>query len=239
MTRFFTADLHLGHANIIGYCDRPYAGVDEMNEDLVERWNDTVTSGDEVWVLGDVAMGRLDDSLRLIAGLAGTKVLVPGNHDRCWPGHGAPAAAWVDRYLDAGFARILPEQVDLTIGGQAATACHFPFHGDSHDDARFASHRPVDDGRVLLHGHVHTRWRVEGRQVNVGCDVWDFRPVTEEAILVALRAEGEGVGPEPVTGRAWRSTAPATSRRPRWPGRPSMRRSMRSTNGWPSGPPYR
>ena len=51
MARFWTSDLHLGHANIIRYCRRPFADVDAMNEALIERWNDTVADGDEVWVL--------------------------------------------------------------------------------------------------------------------------------------------------------------------------------------------
>ena len=186
MTRWFTSDLHLGHANIIGYCDRPWPDVDAMDRGLVERWNATVSDDDEVWVLGDVAMGRVDESLRLIRELAGRKLLVPGNHDRCWPGRGERAGDWVGRYRDAGFAEILPEVVELTIGGHPTLACHFPYVGDSHDEERFESHRPVDDGRLLLHGHVHTRWRVEGRQVNVGCDVWGYRPVADEEILAAL-----------------------------------------------------
>ena len=40
--------------------------------------------------------------------------------------------------------------------------------------------------RLLLHGHVHTRWQVDGRQVNVGCDVWDYRPVSEAELLAAI-----------------------------------------------------
>ncbi len=188
MTRWFTSDMHFGHANIIRYCDRPFADVDAMDRGLVARWNDTVADGDEVWVLGDVAMGRIDESLGLIGELAGTKLLVPGNHDRCWPGRGDKAAEWVGRYVDAGFAEVLPEVVELTVGGRPARACHFPYFGDSHDEERFESHRPVDDGRLLLHGHVHTRWRIEGHQVNVGCDVWDYRPVSEEQIVTALAA---------------------------------------------------
>jgi calcineurin-like phosphoesterase family protein len=191
MTRWFTSDLHFGHANIIRYCQRPYADVDAMDRDLVARWNATVAPGDEVWVLGDVAMGRIDESLLLLGELAGTKRLVPGNHDRCWPGRGRSAAGWAERYVAAGFAEVLPEQVDVTIGGRPALACHFPYVGDSHDEARFESHRPIDDGRLLLHGHVHTKWRVDGRQVNVGCDVWDYRPVAEETIVAELRAQGE------------------------------------------------
>ena len=190
MIRWFTSDLHFGHANIIRYSQRPYADVDEMDRDLIARWNATVAADDEVWVLGDVAMGRIDESLLLVRELAGTKLLVPGNHDRCWPGRGAKAAEWAKRYVQAGFADVLPPQVDITVAGQPARACHFPYYGDSHDEDRFESHRPVDDGRLLLHGHVHTQWRVEGRQVNVGCDVWDYRPVSEDAIVAALRAAG-------------------------------------------------
>jgi calcineurin-like phosphoesterase family protein len=186
VTRWFTADLHFGHANIIRYCDRPFPDVPTMDAGLVERWNDVVAADDEVWVLGDVAMGPIDASLANVGRLAGTKLLVPGNHDRCWPGHGARSEGWAERYVAAGFARILDEQVALTLGDRQVLACHFPYEGDSHDDDRYGAHRPMDRGEVLLHGHVHTRWQVDGRQVNVGCDVWDYRPVSEAELLSAI-----------------------------------------------------
>jgi len=163
MTRWFTADPHFGHVNIIRYCDRPFADVAAMNDALVERWNAVVDDGDEVWVLGDVAMGPIAESLANVGRLAGTKLLVPGNHDRCWPGHGPKAEGWTERYEAAGFAVVLPEQVELTLDDRQVVACHFPYVGDSHDDERFAAHRPVDDGRILLHGHVHNLWRIDGR----------------------------------------------------------------------------
>ena len=61
--RYWTSDLHLSHANIIDFCNRPYDSVDEMNEDIIRIWNETVSNDDEVWVLGDLAMGRIRDSL--------------------------------------------------------------------------------------------------------------------------------------------------------------------------------
>ncbi len=186
MTTWYTSDLHLGHTNIIGYCDRPFADVDAMDAALVERWNDTVKPDDTVWVLGDVALGRISESLTLVTGLHGTKLLLTGNHDRCWSGHARRAEGWTERYLDAGFAEIIQGSVTVTIGDHRVLACHFPYRGDSHDHDRYVDERPVDTGEWLLHGHVHERWRQRGRMINVGSDVWDFRPVSESAIAELL-----------------------------------------------------
>ncbi len=88
MSRYFTADLHFGHGNILGYCSRPFADVEGMNAALVERWNDVVGPGDEVVVLGAFAMGRIAETLPLARRLNGRKVLLAGNHDR-------PSSTWI------------------------------------------------------------------------------------------------------------------------------------------------
>ncbi len=36
---WFTADFHLGHKNIIRYCNRPFETVEEMNQAILERLN--------------------------------------------------------------------------------------------------------------------------------------------------------------------------------------------------------
>jgi calcineurin-like phosphoesterase family protein len=185
--RFFTADLHLGHANIITYCARPFRSVEEMNDALIANWNATIGPDDEVWVLGDVAMGRIADTLPLVAELPGRKHLVPGNHDRCWPGGRRPVRPQdIQIYEEVGF-EIHPPTVELTIADRAITACHLPVVGDSRDTDRFAEHRPhVPRDGWLLHGHVHEKWKIRDRQINVGVDVWDFRPVPEPEITLLI-----------------------------------------------------
>lgn len=182
MTRFFTADLHLGHRNIIDYSHRPYRDADDMNVALIERWNETVSDDDEVVVLGDFAMGRIAETLPLTALLHGRKVLLTGNHDRCWAGHRKGVETARATYIDAGFDEIWQGEVQLELSGRSVLACHFPYRGDSHDHDRYVAHRPVDRGAWLLHGHVHERWQIRDRMINVGVDVWDYRPVPEHVL---------------------------------------------------------
>ncbi len=124
--RFFTADLHLGHRNIIGYTDRPFADVDEMNHALIDNWNDMVRADDEVVVLGDFALGRINETLPLARRLNGRKVLLAGNHDRCWEGHSRHHDRETRRYLEAGFDEIWQGTVRLDLAGIEVLACHFP-----------------------------------------------------------------------------------------------------------------
>ena len=63
MGRWWTADHHFGHENIIGYCNRPFANADTMNRAMVDRRNDVVTDSDEMWILGNLVLGRRDINL--------------------------------------------------------------------------------------------------------------------------------------------------------------------------------
>ncbi len=172
-----------------------------MNQALVRRWNDVVAPQDTVWVLGDVALGPIEESLATVGRLRGHKLLIAGNHDRCWAGHGRRARRWVERYAASGFEAIHHGEVTIDVGGVTVTACHFPYRGDSHDHDRYLEHRPADRGQWLLHGHVHERWRQSGRMINVGVDAWSFAPVAE-ADLAALIAEGPADRPPlPARGR--------------------------------------
>jgi calcineurin-like phosphoesterase family protein len=188
MARYFTADLHLGHHNIIQYSERPFRDVAHMSDELVGRWNSMVGPTDEVIVLGDFAMGRIAETLPTAARLNGRKVLLTGNHDRCWNGHRKGVSAAAARYLEAGFDEIWQGVVDLHVSGNRVQVCHFPYRGDSHDHDRFTSHRPVDDGAWLLHGHVHQSWKVCDRMINVGVDVWEYSPVSEDAIVELMQS---------------------------------------------------
>ena len=54
---FFTSDTHWGHANIIRFCSRPFVSVEEMNDILIQNWNNVVPKDGIVFHLGDFAFG--------------------------------------------------------------------------------------------------------------------------------------------------------------------------------------
>ena len=174
MTTFITSDEHYGHRNILSYCERPFAGIGGMERAFVERHNAVVQDRDEVIHVGDFAMDE-DDVPRILKLLRGRHSLVVGNHDRCHPcrkHHGAAKR----RYLQYGFERVVE---NLVVAGMLVH--HMPYSGD--DREKYHEYRPKDEGLVLLHGHVHGRWKTRDRMINVGVDVRDYAPVALDAII--------------------------------------------------------
>lgn len=189
MTTWFTAHLHLGHRNIIDYCNRPFADVDAMNRALIQNWNQAVGTDDTVWVVGDFALGKIAETLPLAATLHGRKVLVAGNHDRCWSGHGKRAEGWTQRYLDAGFDEVVQGSAHVVLGEhrvllplpvprrQPGTR---PIRGRAPDrQGRVAPARPRQRSMVPERSHDQRRCRRQRLHTRVGdgsCTSADRRP---------------------------------------------------------------
>lgn len=74
---FFIADTHFNDEDIIKYDNRPFKTVTEMNQAIIDNWNDVVTENDIVYVVGD--LGKI--SATYLVELNGTKYLIKGNHD--------------------------------------------------------------------------------------------------------------------------------------------------------------
>ena len=185
---WFTSDLHLGHANIIKFCNRPFESVEEMNSSIIASINRHVPEEGVLFILGDAVMGKVSETLPLLAGIKATVKLVPGNHDRCWIGNGASSGKWVERYKqEGGISEILDGLVTETFQGQQFTLCHFPATGDSREETRFVDHRPSRPGWIL-HGHTHGAWRQDGEMIDVGLDSWGGRPVSVEEIMEIVQS---------------------------------------------------
>lgn len=80
---WFTADFHLGHKNIIRYCNRPFDSVEAMNCAILERLNTAVRANDVLYFLGDFCIGPKARALELRREIRCKKIFaVPGNHDK-------------------------------------------------------------------------------------------------------------------------------------------------------------
>ena len=79
---WFVSDMHINHKNIIEYSHRPFKNVDEMNETLINNWNNTVTEDGIVFDLGDFAIGGSKVWNDALSRLHGKHYLILGNHDR-------------------------------------------------------------------------------------------------------------------------------------------------------------
>ena len=73
---FLIADLHFGDEGIIRYENRPFASAEEMDGQLLARWNQTVSKEDTVFVLGDFSCYGEEKDRELLSALNGRKILV-------------------------------------------------------------------------------------------------------------------------------------------------------------------
>jgi calcineurin-like phosphoesterase family protein len=149
---FFTADTHFNHANIIRYCHRPFATVEEMNETMVANWNRVVGDEDTVYHVGDVGFG---DVRPVLDRLKGKIVLIIGSHDKA-------AMQYRRRFLSA------TPLLEIREERQHVTLCHYCLRvwPKSHYNAWH------------LYGHSHGGLPPIGKSWDVGVDTNDFTPLS-------------------------------------------------------------
>ena len=171
MTIFFTSDLHLHHNNIIRYCHRNphFRDIDEMDRGLIENWNSVVNNSDKVYHLGDFCYGDSYAYGRDMHKVNGQTIFLRGNHDR-----GLQHANYY---------------IWRRIEGMKIFMRHWPpwDHPLRH---RHSFDIPFDIDLILC-GHVHDKWKyrvhkMKDRKVpviNVGTDVWGYKPVSLDIIM--------------------------------------------------------
>lgn len=170
MKYWFSSDTHFGHENIIKYTGRPFKTLEEMDNKIIENFNARVTTDDSVIFLGDFCFkntvggkkgeGTTTKSEEYLNRLNGRWSFVKGNHDS-----------------NNGVKAIISSCI-INYGGQEMFCCHNPAE---------ANHK----FRINLCGHIHELWKFkklaqQSYIVNVGVDVWKFKPVSISEILKEL-----------------------------------------------------
>jgi len=185
MTRFLISDTHFEHENIIEYCDRPFSGVEEMNEFMKSRWETVVSSEDVVLHGGDVVMGRGDVAKQWVGSLPGSVVCVIGNHD---DGLNAEKTSFP------------------MVDGVVLERDGFTF---------YYTHNPVSVpeswGEWVIHGHTHDSdafIEYDAKRVNVSVECIDYTPIPFPELTGTLRSMNNGsvagtIHESPLVHREW------------------------------------
>ncbi len=172
MNTWFTSDYHLGHANIIEYCERPFKNIEHMNQSIIRNHNARVKSDDTVIFLGDFCFrntsggkdgeGQLNKAEYYINKLNGRFVFVKGNHD------------------NNNSLRTNIHGVIINIANKSIYCIHDP-------EELIESRKIRAQFKFVFCGHVHNLWKFKkvGSTlfVNVSCDVWQYMPVTYNELM--------------------------------------------------------
>jgi len=186
MTTWLTADNHFGHTKIIEYTNRPFASVDEMDSEMISRWNERVKIGDLVYHLGDFTLSNYDGFQYYLSKLNGTVFFVPGGHDLRWlKSHKKNPST--EKYT------IIEKLSTINIRDVELVLCHYPL----------LSWEKSHYGTIHLHGHSHGSVGCigvssngngvkPGYRMDVGVDCNNFYPISITDILNRIDAY-EGV----------------------------------------------
>jgi len=182
---FFTADTHFWHKNIIKYCDRPFESSEEMNEKLIENWNNIVSKNDIIYNLGDIAFCGTTKLEELLKRLNGNIILIPGNHDnsgvlKVFGKYHSISKADKTVITYDKYKIYLTHENNLDIQDDS-----FIFHGHYHGNDL------VDMYNISI-SEVKERFRneksfgVKGNSIEVGVDLWGYTPVHIDDIMKKL-----------------------------------------------------
>ncbi len=163
---YFTADPHFCHKAILDFEKRPFQSIEDMNEEIIKNWNDSITNKDEVYIIGDLSFGSREETINILKRLQGKKYLICGNHDRKMKG--------IEKYFVW-----IKDYYKLRYNKQHYILFHYPIY----------SWDGKEKGYIHLHGHTHktSHGDVEMKnKINVGMDLWGYRPISIETILIEV-----------------------------------------------------
>ncbi|MBM7598178.1 calcineurin-like phosphoesterase family protein [Virgibacillus halotolerans] len=150
MATYFTSDQHFYHRNVLKFEDRPFDSVDEMNQGMIDAWNDTVRPSDTIHHLGDFCFGGYDKWVSILDQLDGKIILYKGNHDD---------SKTLKKLVQNGYFEYIHHVGDyFKINGYQLWLTHYPME---------IGMRPR---KFSLHGHIHSTPSNMLNQVNLGVD---------------------------------------------------------------------
>ncbi len=166
MTDYFISDTHFGHQKVLEFDNRPYDTIEQHDNALITKWNLFVRPQDTVYHLGDFGLGPIERLEEILSQLNGRIILIAGNHDK-----------QVKKKLGLLFDSI-HDYLEIKISRKKIILCHYPIEVWKMKEA----------GSIHLHGHCHggssRPARVEKGRYDMCVKLWDYKPVSEQEILL-------------------------------------------------------
>lgn len=172
---FFTSDLHFAHDRAFIWEARGYSNVEEMNRIQLEKFNSTVSDEDEVWILGDLALGDTEKGLEYLKQLKGKIHVCLGNHD---------TTKREQMYRDLGWdvqlcAKIKYKKLNFYLS-------HYPTITHNIDE------KELWQVMINLYGHTHQTinfYHDDPWMYHVGVDSHNGYPVSLDQIIEDIKTE--------------------------------------------------
>lgn len=175
---FLTSDTHFGHHGVCQFLKsdgtklRPWTDIKEMDEALIDFWNETVSPNDKVYHLGDFVINRR--SLNIASKLNGKKCLIKGNHDIF------RLNEYAEHFYDIRSYHML--NIDVHDKKTNIIMSHIPIH--EQELKRFG---------INVHGHLHANRvlnssnEIDERYQCVCVEQTNFRPISLEEVISKIK----------------------------------------------------
>lgn len=166
MNTFICSDTHFCHDKEFIWKSRGFKSVEDMNDNIIQRWNAIVAPDDIVFHLGDMMLGDLEQGLDCVRRLNGGIAIVWGNHET---EARKTALMQLPNIISLGYAHV------LKYGKHRLYLSHYPTLTANYDDKKFTQHV------INFHGHVHSKtpWIDENNpfMYDVGMDAHNCAPI--------------------------------------------------------------
>jgi calcineurin-like phosphoesterase family protein len=172
--KYFLADPHMGHNNLLSYQSEPFETIEQKEALITANIKKTVGSGDELWLLGDVFLHgwHKERAKEWLSQFKFKKILIMGNHDKC------RSVTW---FKDIGFNEVYQYPVIL-------------------EDKYIISHEPIEINMIgrfkNIHGHLHTKDMNCRNYLNVCVEKQNYTPISFDKAKKVLTVTAESLRDE-------------------------------------------
>lgn len=169
-SKFFTSDTHFSSTRSLKYSCRPYKNKNEMDSDLIRKWNSKISANDTVYHLGDFG------NFNIVKKLNGKIIFILGDDEKedLKNNYGGNFEKYKKMLLKKGFFDVVENNITVKIGGEIFNL----------------THKPLDCNKNIfnLFGHIHSTCKCKTFGLNVGIDCSNYFPYSDKEILFVFNA---------------------------------------------------